>query len=316
MEWHINDLSLHGQFTDAVAFREALEPILQLRRQRRDLGARIYCSRFIHLRPVTHALNLQMAIMATRDQLFKSLALEWFSKSGPFWDDERMANPNDYFEFEGEDITDQGLGEAARRCLEETRAGSFSFPATRFANTPLLIQHGLPEEPLGEVAIPHAWKVADLAAFAGPSAASWTEVLDTARAQMNLLIFSAEIAQQLKASPFHSGIASRILELLQVLQALATETSEDSSLTPVGMELRQKHFVGTKAAFTDESKSNKDDFSNELKFYDPSNSAVKFSCPWHGKVKQGQFRIHFEWPRPVGQREFKVVYIGPKITKH
>ncbi len=25
-------------------------------------------------------------------------------------------------------------------------------------------------------------------------------------------------------------------------------------------------------------------------------------CPWHGKIKTPQFRIHFEWPRPAGQR--------------
>jgi hypothetical protein len=30
------------------------------------------------------------------------------------------------------------------------------------------------------------------------------------------------------------------------------------------------------------------------------------------RIKLGQFRIHFEWPRPADQAYPKVVYIGPK----
>lgn len=52
-----------------------------------------------------------------------------------------------------------------------------------------------------------------------------------------------------------------------------------------------------------------------MTFSDPSPTGKKLFCPWHGKIKTPQFRIHFEWPRPAGQREIKVVYIGPKITK-
>ena len=118
MEWHLNDLSLAGQFSDPQAFRAALEPILRLRRLRDDLRRKIYCSRSLYLRPVTPRFNLQESVFATGDPLFKRLALEWFANGGPFWDDERMANPNEYFEFGGQDVTDQGLGEAARRCLD------------------------------------------------------------------------------------------------------------------------------------------------------------------------------------------------------
>jgi hypothetical protein len=57
-------------------------------------------------------------------------------------------------------------------------------------------------------------------------------------------------------------------------------------------------------------------FKYELSFPDPDNNANKPDCTWHGKVKIAQFRIHFEWPRPVDQPYPKVVYIGPKITKH
>jgi len=129
MEWHVNDLSLCGQFPDPQALRGVLEPILQLRQRRADLRSRVFCSRLLWARPVTHSSNLQQAIFALGDRIFKRLALEWFASGGPFWDDSRAPNPDDYFEFEGENVTDQGLGEAARRRLSDppVAANSFSF---------------------------------------------------------------------------------------------------------------------------------------------------------------------------------------------
>jgi hypothetical protein len=100
---------------------------------------------------------------------------------------------------------------------------------------------------------------------------------------------------------FIKGIAERILDLLSILQAIAQETNPDSSLTESGMNLLQQHFVGEKAAFSDESDSNKNAFRNALTFVDPSDPSRPLFCPWHGKVKNQQFRIHFEWKRPTGQ---------------
>jgi hypothetical protein len=42
-----------------------------------------------------------------------------------------------------------------------------------------------------------------------------------------------------------------------------------------------------------------------LEFANPDNPQVTLFCPWHGKVKKGQFRIHFEWPRPKNQKHMK-----------
>jgi hypothetical protein len=104
--------------------------------------------------------------------------------------------------------------------------------------------------------------------------------------------------------------------LLTILEQIALETLPDSSLTPAGMELLRKFFQGANPPFTDESVPNKRDFAKDLSFPDPANGQQILFCPWHGKISSGFFRIHFEWPRPRGQRQIKVVYIGPKITKH
>lgn len=318
MEWHINDLSLCGQFADPQALRVSLEPILRLRQRRPDLRSRILCSRSLYLRPATAHSTVREALFAIGDRLFKRLALEWLANGGPFWDDSRAPNPDDYFQFEDDDVTEQGLGEAARRRLLDIPARSFSFldpPSNRFRRSPLVVVHGLQEEPLGQVDIVNVWTLDDVeaAAFVRPS--SWPDLFSVASATFDLLIFSREIPEQLRACPFHAGVAERILELLKILQFLASKTRDDSSLDEEGLAVHQKHFVGDKAQFSDESDDNKRTFCSQLTFSDPLNESKNLFCPWHGKVKIGQYRLHFEWPRPKGQRQIKVVYIGPKITK-
>ena len=40
----------------------------------------------------------------------------------------------------------------------------------------------------------------------------------------------------------------------------------------------------------------------------------KLFCPWHGKVKSPQYRIHFSWPT-TATTPIYIVYVGPKLTK-
>jgi hypothetical protein len=318
MEWYINDLSLSGGFADHHEFRNSVEPLLRLMARRSDLRRRILCSRTLSTRPATMSMNLAECVRATKDQLFIRQVLGWLSTAGPFWDDDRAANPDDLFYFEGEDVTDQGLGEAARRLALEMNAGTFSFPhptVSRFERTPLSVEHGLQEQPLGSYDVGNLWNTRDIEAAAIRSPHSWTDMVAIATAEMNGMILSSEIANQLAPVPFHSGVAEKFLLLLRVLQKLTDET-RDGALTEAGLELLKAFFIGEKALFTDESDTNKRDFAGELTFPDPSNPKQILFCPWHGKVKFGsQYRIHFEWPRPKGQTRIKVAYIGPKIAK-
>jgi len=291
MEWHINDLSLRGQFETPVAFRTSLEPILRLRHKRPDLRSRIFCSRSLCLRLVTPSSNLQQTIIAIGDPVFRRLALQWFANAGPFWDESRAPTTDDYFNFEGEDVTDQGLGEAARRRLVQMPAHSFSFldpPANRFLLASLAVQHGLPEDPLGRIDVPNDWSTDAVEALAEVRPSSWVEMLEQCRTALGLLIFSDDIVNQLRSYPFHDGVAGRINDLLKILQALALQTREDSSFTEEGLRLYQMHFVGEKASFTDESDANKRDFKSEMTFRDPTGPIERLFCPWHGKVKIGQ----------------------------
>jgi hypothetical protein len=311
---------LDSQFIDIQTFRVALETLLRLRMKNSLLRDNLYCSRALHLRPVTRSANFQHAVNSLADRNLKQLVLSWITRQGPFWEDDRQSTPEDYFEYQGEDVTDQGLGEAARRQLAGTESWSFSFTGSRFGFTasPLQIQHGIVEDPQGFVEIGNIWKVSDLeqaAQSALPEPGNWKEAIETARQQFDGLVFASAIETVLQPEPFSRYVVVRIFELLDVLNQLAIESDEHGKFSAKADELYQNHFTGEKGWFTDESETNKNKFRQQLTFPDPTDPNNYLFSPWHGKIKSPQFRIHFEWLRPSGQRKIKVLYIGSKITK-
>jgi len=318
VQWHINELSLVGQYRSAEEFRVALEPLLRLRQRSGVVRNLLFCSWEFSNRLVTTQQNVQQAVRATGDRTYKQQVLNWLTKAGPFWTDDRASNPDDYFHFDGTDVTELGLGEAARRCLIEIAAGVFSFSGSipAFERAPVVVHHGLPEDPIGDVAVDNCWTIDDLTEKTIAAPESWAQMLDSAIVQFESLRLTDYIIDRLSRNPFQRSICGDVLERLRVLNRIARELSPGSSLSARGNELWQTFCVGDKAWFSDESPNDKRYFKHELSFPDPDDSSNKLDCTWHGKVKIAQFRIHFEWPRPVDQAYLKVVYIGPKITKH
>ena len=54
------------------------------------------------------------------------LLFQWAGRKGPFIEDDRQSTDDDLFLFDGEDVTDLGLGEAARRILATLPAATLS----------------------------------------------------------------------------------------------------------------------------------------------------------------------------------------------
>ena len=319
MEWHINDMSITGQFASSYEFKEILEPLLQFRLSEPELRDRLYCSRALATRLVTPTANIQQAVLATQDKSFIQLTLGWLGKSGRFWDDNRQLNENDYFEYQGQDVTDQGLGEAARRKLVDIDANVFSFLGSshNFETSPLSVQHGITEEVLGYLDLDNYWNLTSLKNSINSlrTLNSWQDVQVEISLRFGHLILPSEAIAPLLPTPFSRCVASRILELLNVLDRLVVETDENGELSKLGHEILSNHFTGGKPWFSDESDGNKSSFKTEMTFPDPVNTDENIFCSWHGKIKTPQTRIHFQWPRPSKQREIKVLYVGPKITK-
>jgi hypothetical protein len=319
MEWHINDLSLDGQFSEPDSFCTVLKGIILLRINNPIVRNQLYCSRLLHSRQITPTTNFRQAVLATRDQNFKKLVLEWITKSGPFWDDDRQYNQDDYFEYQLHDVTDQGLGEASRRELVGITAGVFSFQGSplQFTTDSLPVQQGLSEEPIDSIDIANCWTTDQLIRSIQNSKTyyCWQDVRAEIKLRFEGLIISDNVMDSLLSTPFSQQVMKRIFELLHVLDKIAIQSDANGQLSESGRNLLQEHFTGEKAWFTGESETNKQNFRREMTFSDPADMSEKIFCHWHGKIKTPQIRIHFQWPRPTGQSKIKVVYIGPKITK-
>ncbi len=320
MEWHINDLSLCGQFGDPSVFRQAFEPFLKLRATDPLFRDRLFCSRSFLMRPAVSDGSLQKTVLAMNDRIYTQLVLQWVGKAGPFWDDDRQLAVDDYFEYNGTDVTDQGLGEIVRRRLVGMEANALSFIGSGFEFSPLSVQHGLREEPIGFVDVLNHWRIEQIREVLESSRtlSSWDDVrAEILRRFAGQLIVSDTATDEIETIPFSSYTADRVMILLNVLNNLVTETDETGAFSAEGVKLYADHFVGEKAWFSDESEDNKVKFKQKMTFADPIDKTKFLFCPFHGKIKSPlQIRIHFEWQRPAGQREIKVLYIGPKITKH
>lgn len=317
MSWYINDISIAGQYPTPDEFVISLKELLAARTQIPILAARLFCSRDIHFRPVSPNCDFQSAVRNAGDREFTALVLNWLAKAGPFWDESRQDVADDYFECHDTDVTNQGLGEVARRVLSGSFGSSYSFPHSGFEYTPLAVLHGLREAPIGWVSVENHWKVNTLrvaATAATPLPLNWSQMLDQALDRFNHLDLVPSCIEPLKGEPFNRYVVERVFELLRVLNEYVACLGEAGEKSARNHELIAQHFTGDKAWFSDESETNKHKFSNQLHFVDPRNSETSVFCPWHGKIKTPQYRIHFDWPSKAEQK-LRVFYIGPKITK-
>lgn len=322
MEWHINELSLAGQFDSPEEFRVALEALLKLRNKELLLKSRLYCcSNELQSCKVTATHNFPQALKALNDRTFTSIVRRWIDKAGPFWTDDRALNDDDYFECEKNDVTEQGLGEAARRKIQAIDARCFSFQGGFYfcGQTPIRVIQGLSEAPIRTIEVDNCWQTSQIAASiqGQKEYRNWNDVDIEIRSRFALLKIADDAMEPLRPVPFKKPITNRIFELLGVLNCLASETDEQGARSPNGKALYSKYFKGEQPCFTDESHKNKNNklFKQRMTFKDPENENESILCTWHGKIKTSQIRIHFQWPRSEGETTIKVVYIGPKITK-
>jgi hypothetical protein len=247
--------------------------------------------------------------------------LGWLNQSGPFFENEREFEKNDYFSFEGVEVTDLGLGEAARRIIHGSLAAVFSLlggSVRDFRQSPLIVRHGIDEAPYGDCDVPNMWTVEALIAAAEtspPEPASWPEVIELATKDFPKVLLGEGCGATLSGYPYNPSMARRIRALLGVLQGIMENMDLDGTLTADGERLRQTYFVGDRSWFSDESDTNKNRFEKEMTFPDPEDTTKNITCFWHGKINNPKFRIHFEWPVKTPKTGLKVPYIGPKISK-
>jgi hypothetical protein len=317
----VNDLSLDGQYASPEAFWTDFEPILKFRQRVSVIGSDLLCSTGLRSRRVSASASLLEAIHA-RSGPERFLALRWITK-GPFWEHSRQFVPVDVFEYRQIDVTEQGLGETARRRLAGQNDVSVSFLGVEiFEASPLEITHLREDASIGSLWVPNVWKLAAIEDTAKvvrtlTSGGHWRGVIDEAAVRYDQLVIArVSITEQLRPYPYDPYIAQRIIGLLGVLQQIAVNRLSDGDGSPAVTRLLNLYFVGREAQFSDESETNKRTFRHQMTFTDPLDENQLLFCSWHGKVRTDlPYRIHFEWPIPKGQSKVKVTYIGPKLTR-
>jgi hypothetical protein len=248
--------------------------------------------------------------------------LNWLDRSGPFIEDDRTDEADDYFEHSEQDVTDTGLGEATRRVKRGEPASTFSFCGghIEFARSPLLVLHGIPDARLGTYSVPNFWRVESLTDSALAAAApigTWKALVESARERFPRLMIGEDVYlnPMLAREPFDAVIRDRSFELMKCLDRYMQGLDQNGTEGAQAREVIETFFRGDRALFSGESLTNRREFAMELTFRDPEDESNSIFAHWHGKIAHRHFRMHFEWPVPNRARQLKVVYLGPKLTK-
>ncbi len=263
--------------------------------------------------------NVREALFEIRDRDLKAATLSWLDKTGPFVDDDRLDEADDYFEYRDIEITSTGLGEAARRVKAGTECATFSFVggAIDYAIDPLAVDHGLREERYGRYLVPNLWETDALVSHglaAGEPIRSWAALVEGARHRFPYLeIGLLDSRPVLAREPFEASVRDRALELLKVLNDYVAGRTEDGAEGPAAQAIIQSYFAGDRALFTGESSTNQKYFAKDMTFQRVSGG--NYFAHWHGKISHRFFRLHFEWPLERDRKKLEIFYLGPKITK-
>lgn len=318
----LNDLSLHGQFPDTASFRDAIERVMTIRSIARQFGWHVHCNRnLLHAR-VTMDKSMQHAVQALKKEE-RSALMQWLTQHGPFWEDARNHQRDDWFEWNDTIVTDTAAGEAAWCCLNGIKRRLVSITPSDWQFSPVCIDWVSETNARTTAEVANYWDPAvikaTLKAVPAPLV-SWRQLEALTTARFTQLTFAVDAFAPLEGYPFVSSAAQRLLFILDTLNRLKSCFDADGQRTPEGHEIYQNFFTGRKgdggrgALFSDSSDEEKAEFKKELTFKHPENSEETLFCSWHGKVQTPQLRVHFSWPIRADTPLY-VVYVGPKITK-
>ncbi|TWB34131.1 hypothetical protein [Nitrospirillum viridazoti] len=309
----INDMSIDRQYADTSLFLEHLKRILSIRIKAIKFNHHISCSRNLRYRFAHQDRTVVDIIYQIKDQPLRNLALAWITK-GPYWVSPAEGEGITYFHLE--DVTEQGLGEAARRRWLGEDARAFSFEGIQKFEVPILEVECIRDH-VGTTEIttvPNDWSFDSLEkALPQPIVRpGWHQMLDRANSELNSLYINYQQAiSEMARYPYDQGASDRIFGILRRLNDLSIALRNHGENSPAVIEWLRVNVMAKGADFSSEDPENKKIFL----FRDPG-SGSDIYCPWHGKVHNPlQYRIHFQWPVPENQEKIKVLYIGQKLTK-
>lgn len=312
----LNDLSLHGQYPDIESFQRSIALVMQMRLIAKRYGRELHAPRNFAIRPALFQTTMVRAIQQlTRDQ--QRSILQWVQKEGPFWEDSREHDGDEYLECRGQIVTDCGLGHAAYGCGCGITRNAVSLDPSDWLHTPLEVLWWRDSDRSESILVGNHWHTEPLEAAlreAPVPLESWDGLEAVCRQRFERLTIAGDAFVPLAGRPFHSGGADRVITLLDTLNRLARCFDATGLQTAEGRQIYQDHFTGNKPWFTDSSDTEKNTIADQFVFTHPERPGEVLCCTWHGKVRTPVLRIHFSWPIQHNSPVF-IVYVGPHITK-
>ena len=319
MELLANELSIHEQFNNVEELRLALTRLMQLRSVANRFDRDIHSNRYFLTTNPIPGVPLQKAIGHLHEKNQIRALMAWLSKRGPFWDDLRFHNSNEYFECQDNVVTDSSVGEAGFRSLKEIDCGLVSLTPSNWNSSPVEVTWLRDSEQFEDqtATVENFWlesKLEEKLQLIAPPICTWEGLEGFLTSRFNRLIFADDCFEPLFGVPFQKSAAERFQVLLGILNDLANSFEEDGARSNAGHILYELYFTGDRALFSDSSATEKQRFRQQLTFVHPESKRRKLFCTWHGKISYETLRIHFSWPIRSGKPVY-VVYAGPKITR-
>ena len=316
MELILNDLSIHKQFADPAEFREAIERVQRMREAARRFSRELHCHRETVNRMVNPTTPVHLQIQSTFSQDEKRSLMTWLTKQGPFWNEVPRHDPSEWFECNGQVVTETALAEAAYSSMIGFQQVVVSLTPSVFEYTPIAVKWVREKLSRMNIDVSNYWEFHRLETAlraAEPPIESWLQLEYVTRNRFERLTFARDCFDDLEGRPFNVAAAKAIASRLDVLNRLVEMLDDAGHETPEFNMLFQNNFVGDGSRFSDSSDTEKSQFRTQLTFRHPNLPGESIFCPMHGKVNQQLLRIHFSWPIRADRNLF-VVYVGRKIT--
>lgn len=318
MAFFVNDLSLHGQYSDPQAFYQALSEVIQCRACAVAYQRPLRVPRSILTRPVIGQADFRHAVTATGNKSFVSQVISWVSKNGPFVEDDLLRNPDEYLSLSDETVvTEEAIGEAAARHAQGLPAGLVSFIPSRHDYTPIDIYWHRDGGAIESFELSNYWSSQDLDRHLKDqqeAPTTWEAFIAQLPGRFPNLTFLPSLSEHLAGEPFVPYVVERSFALLDVLNRLKACFDAAGRRTPAGEELMNSYFRRERARFSDASETEKNDarFRAAMTFRDPQGQPLP--CFWHAKIQTPPYRIHFSYPIERDTPLY-IAYIGQKLTK-
>ena len=304
-----NELSLGNNIQTALALQEGMKELCSFCTTVRGAQHTPYVHLLAFYNCQVMGLNLRSALKTHGGRDLTSRVCSLIDKMKPALPEDALWDESITVLHGGTPVPDTALAECATRIYMECDDNcTYSLSSSPFTTSSLKVTVQERNKDVAAVDVPNFWQCTavetHLESIRAPFS-SWEELLTEAERTLEHVCFEDYVQQELKKNPFAANVAEEVYRRLKALEEMCAANAQDFPA------LCAKYMHGDKAWFSGSSEDEMRNYVEELSFVV---NGQKVLCPFHGKVKIQQYRIHTE-AAPAPGRTATVVYIGPKLTK-